>query len=266
MVKSSLIFPSYPSDFKMAIRLALPLIFNRKRSFRRDALNWIKNLYPAPVILGRENIPQNGPFLLVFNHYFRLKYRAWWSVLAAAAIIPTEIHWVMAAAWTFPDHPFGRLLESFSRVIFRRIAQVYNLSLMPPMPPRPWEIEARAKAVRSILTYVQKNPKAALGLAPEGGDSPSGVLDIPAPGVGRFLLHLSHKGLMIYPLGIYESGGALTLNFGKPLSLEDPAENVPESRDRWGSQVVMQAIAELLPKHLQGVFNRTNPAIRSQWI
>lgn len=207
MAESSIIFPSYPSDYKMAIRLALPLIFNRKRSFQQDALDWIKNLYPAPVILGKENIPQSGPFLLVFNHYFRSKYRAWWSVLAAAAIIPTEIHWVMAAAWTFPDHIFGQFLESFSRVIFRKIAQAYNLSLMPPMPPRPREIEARARAVRSILNYVQKHPKAAVGLAPEGGDSPSGALEMPATGVGRFLLHLAHKGLIIYPLGIYELGG-----------------------------------------------------------
>lgn len=247
-------YPDYPPDFRMAIRLALPMIFSLRRSFQQDAQRWVKQLKPAPVIIGVENIPQGGPFLLVINHYYRPKYKAWWSVLAASAIVPCEIHWVMAAAWTFPNHPFGRFLEGISRIVFKRLARIYDFSQMPPMPPRPWEVEARALAVRKILAYVHKNGKAAIGLAPEGGDSPSGALEMPASGVGRFISHLAHSGLAIYPAGIYESNGLLHLIFGKALNL-DPSQNMmPKERDEWGKLVVMQAIAELLPQPLQGPF------------
>jgi len=56
------------------------------------------------------------------------------------------------------------------------------------------------------------------------------------------------------PLGIYEANGVLHLNFGKSLDLNCPSDISIEGRDRWGSQVVMQAIAKLMPKHLRGIF------------
>lgn len=247
----------------MAIRLALPLLFCQRRSFRGDAQVWLKGLKPSPIIIGEENIPQKAPFLLVINHYHRQNYKIWWSALAASALIPVEIHWVMTEAWTFPNQPWGRLLEAISRQIFRRIAQVYGFFLMPPMPPRPWEIEARARSVRNILDNIRKHPDSALGLAPEGGDSKSGALEIPAPGVGRFLLHLASLGLPIYPLGIYESEAALCLNFGKVIHLDYRSNGTPEERDCWGIRVVMQALADLLPLHLRGVFYGNQSEIRS---
>jgi len=262
MVSSSP-FPTYPSAYRIAIRLAPAMVFRLKRSFRQDALSWVKGLQPEPVIIGKENIPQNGPFLLVINHYNRPKFNAWWFVLSASATIPIEIHWIMAAAWTFPNHPLQRYLEWLSRYIFRKIAQVYNFTLMPPMPPRPWETQARALAVRSVIQYAHNEPKAALGLAPEGGDSLTGILEMPAPGVGRFILHLANLGLAIHPLGIYESEGALHLRFGPILKLDHPPETSPDSRDCWASQITMQAIAKLLPAQLRGTFSNFEPFIIS---
>lgn len=240
----------------MALRLVLPFIFNCRKSFRRDACQWVRKVDPNPVILGAENIPQNAPFLLVFNHYFRPKYKAWWLTLAASAIIPQEIHFIMAATWTYPDHPFGQYLEMFFRLIFKRLAHIYNFSLMPPMPPRPWEVESRARAVRNILAYVRKNPEAAIGMSPEGSDSLTGALEKPASGVGRFLLHLAQANMPVHPLGIYECNGELILNFGKPISLFLPSGTTPEERDERVSQIVMQAIADLLPIYLRGFYNK----------
>jgi hypothetical protein len=252
MIRNKEVFPAYPPDYQLASRLVLSILFSRKRSFRLEASNWIKKLKPPLKIQGKENIPLNGPFLLVINHYYRPKYKAWWSVLAASALIPVDIHWVMAAAWTFPKNPMGSYLESISRLIFKRAANVYGFFVMPPMPPRAWELEARALAVHRILSYVKKNSNTAIGVAPEGGDSLSGTLEMPAPGSGRFLLHLAKAGLVIHPLGIYEADGVLNLNFGKSLDLSCPSKISIKDRDRWGSQVVMQAIAELLPHHLRG--------------
>jgi hypothetical protein len=254
MSRNQEVFPVYPPDYPLASKLALSILFSRKRSIRLDAANWIKTLKPPLMIQGKENIPLNGPLLLVTNHYYRPKYKVWWSVLASSALIPMDIHWVMTAAWTFPKSPMGSFLESISSLIFKRVADVYGFFSMPPMPPRAWETEARALAVHRILRYVKKNTNTAIGLAPEGGDSPSGTLEMPAPGTGRFLLHLAKSGLVIHPLGIYEAGGVLHLNFGKNLDLNSPSDTSLEVRDRWGSQVVMHAIAELLPKNLRGFF------------
>jgi hypothetical protein len=55
-------------------------------------------------------------------------------------------------------------------------------------------------------------------------------------------------------LGIYETGGVLNLNFGKSLDLNCSANFTTEELDRWSSQAVMQAIADLLPRHLRGIF------------
>jgi 1-acyl-sn-glycerol-3-phosphate acyltransferase len=254
MIKEQEFYPTYPPDYQLGGKLTLSILFSRRRSFRSDASNWIKSLKPPLMIHGKENIPLKNPFLLVINHYYRPKYKAWWSVLAASALIPVEIHWVMAAAWTFPNRPMGHYLESISRIIFKRAAEVYGFFVMPPMPPRSWETQARALAVRSILGFVKKNENAAIGLAPEGGDSQTGTLEMPAPGSGRFLLHLAQSGLVIHPLGIYEANGVLHLNFGKSVDLKSLSNISAEERDRWGSQVVMQALAELLPDHLRGVY------------
>ncbi len=254
MVKNQEAFPVYPPDYRLASNLALSILFSRKRSFRSDAADWIKTLKPPLMIQGKENIPQNGPFLLVLNHFYRPKYKVWWSILSASALVPVELHWVMTAAWTFSKNPMGSCLESISQWIFKKVANVYGFFTMPPMPPRAWETEARALAVHRILRYAKKDANTAIGLAPEGGDSPSGTLRMPAPGTGRFLLHLVKSGLVIYPLGIYEADGVLNLNFGKSFELNCPPDISIEGRDRWGSQVVMQAIAELLPEHLRGNF------------
>lgn len=254
MIRNQEVFPVYPPDYPLVSKLALSILFSKKRSIGLDASEWIKTLKPPLVVQGRENLPLNGPFLLVINHCYRPKYKVWWSVLAASALIPVDIHWVMTAAWTFPKNPMGNCLESLSRIVFNRVADVYEFFVMPPMPPRAWEAEARALAVRRILGHVKKNANTAIGLAPEGGDSPSGTLEMPAPGTGRFLWHLAKAGLVIHPLGIYEADRVLHLNFGKCFDLNCPSDISIEGRDHWSRRVVMQAIAELLPEHMRGFF------------
>jgi hypothetical protein len=59
-----------------------------------------------------------------------------------------EIHWVMTNAWTFPDSPWwAKVLTPLTRWAFPRAGAVYNFIPMPPIPPSPQEMEARASAV-----------------------------------------------------------------------------------------------------------------------
>src|SRR4030042_1316946 len=110
---------------------------------------------------------------------------------------------------------------------------------MPPMPPREVGVAARAESVRRAL-HRASEPDALLGLAPEGGDMPGGVLTPPPSGSGRFLLHLARRGLRFLPVGAFEGRGRFCLRFGAPLGLP---QSLPEPIDDSATRLVMSAIA-----------------------
>ena len=122
------------------------------------------------------------------------------------------------------------------------------------MPPRPKDVEARARSVRAVLEYVKEARDPVLGLAPEGHDPPSGVLTRPATGVGRFGLLLSKAGLTFVPVGAYEANGALHLHFGERSTLTVKRDLSAGEKDRYAAQIIMENIARQLPFHLRGEF------------
>ena len=126
---------------------------------------------------------------------------------------------------------------------------------MPPMPPRPHEVQARARAVRLVLQHARRTPRLVLALAPEGGDHPGGTLTLPPPGAGRFLLLLARGGFPILPIGCWEQDGALCLRFGPSFRLQVPPALDAGERDRLAAETVMQAIANQLPPSLRGDFS-----------
>jgi len=180
---------------------------------------------------------------------------AWWLVLAASACVPAEIHWIMTSAWTFPDELRLRLVTPVTRFLFRRMAQVYGFTSMPPMPPAPQDVEERARAVRRVLAYARRVECPVIGLAPEGRDAPHeqpGVLIEPPPGMGRFVLQLARLGLPISPVGVYEEAGNLCIRFGELYELDISQGKNAEQRDGQASQAIMLRIATLLPPELRG--------------
>jgi hypothetical protein len=228
-----------------------------RRSFRQDARVCLDGPHPALRVYGAEHVPGDGPALLTLNHYARPGFRAWWLALGVSAVVPADVPWVMTAAWTYPDPFRARTLTPATRWLFRRLAQVYGFTSMPPMPPDPRDVAARAVAVRQVLAYVHRTPRPLIGLAPEGADAPEGTFRPPPPGTGRFLLHLSRLGLPLVPVGAYESGGAFCLRFGPAYRLEVPPGLSSEDQDREAGQIVMQHIAAQLPAHLHGPRPRT---------
>ncbi len=247
-------FPTYAYPGNALWGLAISLLAGKRRSFRRDALACVQALRPPLKIYGAENIPKRGPVLIVFNHYFRPGFQAWWMALALAAVIPEEVHFVMTAELTFPGKWYGPIGRAGSRWLLRRLARIYGFTTMPPMPPRRRDLEARARTVRQVLALVRRNPQTILAIAPEGGDQPDGVLAWPPAGAGRFLALLAEAGYPLLPAGIYEEGGRLCLRFGRVWMLEIPAGLSPNERDRYVAAQVMQAIAQQLPACLRGVF------------
>lgn len=245
---------SYPRD--VIAGLIRDAILSRRRVFREDAQASVSRLDPPLRVFCEENIPQNSPCVITVNHYFRPGFAAQWMALAISAVVPKNIHWIMTGELTFPGNWYAPLGMPISRFVLERGARVYGFTTMPPMPPRPRDVEARAASVRTVLDYVMHTENPIIGLAPEGGDQTGGLLTMPAPGVGRFALLLAAQRLRFVPVGIYESDGELCLNFGEAYNLTIPHHSLPDEKDKQAAQIIMKNIARLLPLHLRGEFKK----------
>jgi len=231
------------------------VFFGGRRSFRCDGRECLARLQPPLVVLGRENVPDHGPSLIIFNHYYRPGFNAWWMALAIAATLPEEMHFIMTGELTYPGKWYAPLGKVLSRALLGRLASLYGFTRMPPMPPRPQDVEARARSVRTALAYARAHPQAILGLAPEGGDQPGGVLHLPPSGAGRFLALLAGDRLPLLPVGVYEEAGTFYLHFGEPFRLDVPSAGSSAERDHAAARSTMAAIAQLVPPRLRGEFD-----------
>ncbi|MGA2489041.1 MAG: hypothetical protein ABSF99_02475 [Anaerolineales bacterium] len=247
-------YPTYSYPTHLAPGLITNLLFGGQRSFREDALACVERMNPSLRILGMENIPQGGPCLITFNHYYRSGFSAWWMALALAAAIPVDIHFVMTGELTFPGKWYAPLGMAGSRWLLRRFSKIYGFTSMPPMPPRPQDVEARSRSVRAVLAYARAHSQAIIGLAPEGGDRPGGLLNLPPAGAGRFILLLAEQGFPFLPMGCFEEAGAFCLNFGEAYQLDIPGRLTRKEKDNAVAKTVMQKIAPLLPERLRGEF------------
>jgi hypothetical protein len=236
--------------------LAFSTLLGLRRSFRQDAIDCINWLKPPLRVVGKENIPQDGPCVITVNHYHRPGFGGEWLALGISALVLREIQWVMTGEWTAPGKWYEPLKGAYSRLLLKYLSRVYGFTTMPPMPPRPKEVEARAKSVRAVLEYARRNPDFMLGLAPEGADQASGALSMPAAGAGRFALLLAGLGAAFVPVGAYEEDGTFCLHFGPAYRLEVSPDMSTDEKDCTASEIIMKHIAALLPDRLHGNFNK----------
>ncbi len=235
---------------------AASVLVLQRRSFARDAQVAMAGLRPPLKVLGGEHVPSRGPALVVCNHYYRPGFPTWWLALGIAAAVAAcrapdadaEMRWVMTAGWTYPESPWRRrILTPLTRWAFARVARVYGFVTMPPMPPDPREVEARAAAVLRAVRLARRLAQEGglMGLAPEGQDF-SGGLGQPPPGAGEFIALLVLAGLPVLPVGVAEVDEHLCISFG-PLFIPDIPTRRAE-RDRAVARQVMDAIARQLPE------------------
>jgi hypothetical protein len=246
--------PSYRlSRWAMAGFVASALTL-RPRSFACDAQMAMAGLHPPAEILGGEHIPSCGPCLVVCNHYSRPGFPTWWLALATTAAVAArrareadpQVYWVMTAAWTFPESPWRRrFLTPLTRFAFDRVARTYGFVTMPPMPPDPRELEARAVAVLRAVRLARRLAAEGglLALAPEGQDA-AGRLGQPPKGAGEFINLLVREGLPVLPVGITEAEGKLCVSFGPVFVPEVPAHRA--ERDQAVIRQVMDSVAQQL--------------------
>lgn len=245
--------PDYRLPVLGLLRFSLPFLLARRRSFSRDGLRVMAaNPYPRH-FEGLENVPREGPFILVMNHYNRPGLRpqivAFLISAAVAQLRPgqPEIRWVFAGElerFIYAPIPMPRWLM---RWLFRRLALVYGLHTMPREWRSPLE---RAAAVRRILEAAHTAP---VGLTPEAGGP--GILREPPPGTGLFLSALARTGHPFLPVAAFEEAdGTLVIRFGPPFHLDLPREGSKATQDRRAIERVMTAIARLLPERFRGAY------------
>ncbi|HUT15776.1 MAG TPA: hypothetical protein VMY98_05980 [Anaerolineae bacterium] len=256
-------WPRYVHPPRLVLSIALSLLRERERSFCSDAKALIDGVVPEPRVENSHLIPQEGPFLIATNHYYRRGYRAWWGIaliteaVASSRSSTSEITWVITDRWTYPDALRVRVVTPLTHLILTRLAHTYGFVSMPPMPPQPRYREQGACGVRQVLSVLRPSRDGdapIIGIAPEGRDSSDGSLIAPPSGTGRFLVHMASWGLHILPVGVAEVDGVLTASFGPPFALEGWSEVDKRERDLRASTQVMAAIGAQLPPSLWGEY------------
>jgi hypothetical protein len=187
--------------------------------------------------------------LITVNHYSAPDFHAWWFAILISAIVPANIHWVVTSGWTNSGW-----LTGFTHWLFPRGARLLGFTPIPAMPPEPAETELRAVAVRKVLNYANHTPHAVVGMAPEGGDQPGGMLGTLPAGVGRFMQLLSQSCPNIIPVGVWKEDGCIQLNLGSQYNLDVQAGLSAHERDCVVGDIIMRHIAVLLPESLRGEY------------
>jgi hypothetical protein len=246
--------PKYSYPRGRFIHAAWNLLLASRRDLQEDAKACIKSMQAELKVFGKENIPQQGGCVLTINHFHRPGLGAQWIALAVTALVPLKMRWAVTGELMCQGKWYRAIGSRASRVFLRRLAYLYDLITMPPMPPRPQDIEERAKSVRAVLRYVRKEKDPVLGISPEGHDSPDGVLSCPAPGFGRLAWLLSKAGMRFIPAAGYEVDGVFQVHFGKQYELCVQSSLSPDERDDQATRIVMENLACLLPAYLRGDF------------
>jgi hypothetical protein len=211
----------------------------------------MKRIRPAAVVLGDPPTVSSDGLVLAVNHYNRPGFGAWWIALSIAAAMQADMHWMMTAAWVYPDRLRSWTITPLSRRVLTRVARSYGFTSTPPMPPRPRDDLARAVALRSLLHALDRSTCPVLGIAPEGFDSADGSLQRPAAGVGHLFQHLWKRGMKFVPVGVFEEGGRLITRFGPPLDATVNSKNADPGAEQILERV-MRGIAACLPPALHG--------------
>jgi len=244
--------PHYPFITPTTLRIAGSILAGSRRDFLPDAQELVAQLRPAPIVEGVVPDVTGSGWLVIANHLHSQTFRAWWIALTVTSALQARLHWIMTGSWVYPNGWQRLALEPSMHWVLTRLARVYGFTSMPPMPPRAWEVQARARAVLTAVRFAEANPEAIIGLVPEGGDSTDGRIMPPPSGAGRFIHLLTRSGRRILPVGIYERDGLLHLRFGPSLSF--PSPGTPEDRDRRAVETCMRAIAMCLPENLRGAY------------
>ncbi len=247
----------------LLIKIAVGLLPGFKRSAAVDSVRILRVNPPLPRVIGLENMPAEGPFVIVANHYERPGLPTYFAGMAVCAAVAErrpaspETGWIITSEWL--SRHFGPIPIPIwlSRWAFGRVGVVYGFI---PMPKGDEKTAGRAAALRQALAVVgapaagetRRHNGQAVGLTPEARGK--GTLLEAMPGSGLFLEMLTKRGAPLLPVGFHEEGAHLIVRFGEPFHLRRERRADREEQDRLAREQVMVAIGRLLPREMWGFY------------
>lgn len=244
--------PPYRPSWTSVVRGVIAILRGTPQSLARDALYAIADMPVPPMVRGLDRIPESGPLVVAANHYERPGLWMVWPALFLAHLVQErtgqDTHYVAIESWE--GFRVGNIVvpRTAIRAVFERAFRVYGiLAMAPPDAPA----AARARSIRLAGTSIRNG--AILGIMPEGDIGPTPELLQPPEGAGAFL-RLLHAPIL--PVGLFEEAGHLVAHIGEPFRLDTAADVPKDDRDRQARQQVMEAIRDLVPEPLWGVYRR----------
>ena len=245
----------YRLRYSYFFRFLLATLLGHRRDLAPDINAILERFRPPPRVIDDQHIPPEGPFVLVTNHYERPGLRVYWGGMAITAAVygrrrsGRSLHWLMTSEWyNFRLAGLIPVPVWFLRLLFRRIARVYGLVIVPRSPQR---VAGRATAMRAIMEVLDRQ-REPIALYPEGTGGEALIEAL--PGTGLFLYSITRRGIPILPAAVFETDGVLTIRFGPPFAIQLPQGVDKRQRDRLARDQVMSHIGRLLPEHMRGPY------------
>ena len=201
-----------------------------------------------PVVVGRENIPPDGPVILASNHLSFID-----SIVIPLAVPRRVVFLAKAEYWE------GRSLASLPRRLFFR-----TFDAVPVQREQQRDAQASLDLARQVLARGD-----AFGIYPEGTRSRDGRLYRGRTGVGWLSMA---AGAPVVPVGLVGTDrvqpiGAtvprvhrVRISFGPPVRPEDYADLPPGRARREITDAVMESVAALSGQPRAEGYNEHEPA------
>ncbi|MGP4107419.1 lysophospholipid acyltransferase family protein [Virgibacillus sp. L01] len=170
-------------------------------------------------IIGKENVPSNGPVIICSNHISNL------DPPVVGITSPRDIFF-MAKGELFEKPFLGKLLLGIRAFPVKRGLKDRN-------------------ALRKGLDILENGET--LGLFPEGTRSKTGELGKPLAGAGFFALRSNATIVPCAIIGPYKPGRKLTVIYGKPMDMQSYREAKSSAKD--AADAIMSEIKILIEKH-----------------
>lgn len=229
----------YPFPWDLVIPVGIGL-FKGNRSFGLDCADLVGRIVPPPLITGMEQIPIDGPVMVVANHFQRPGLWIGWAGAVLSVAIGQRrgadpaVHWLTTGSIQILQRSHRGPEIPLTRGFLRRVARLYSMAALPL-----GDRAERAAVLRSWLCWLRCGE--VIGIFPEGLAGTSEHLRPPEPGFEVLLRVAKRAGATVVPVGIHETGGRMVVAFGPPVA--------------GGADLVMREIARLLPASMHGPYN-----------